>query len=156
MFYNIIKNFSFKAAGHQGYILPLLDYGSITWGATSDANLERLEKLQKRAARIILHADFTSSSSLMFEELGWLSVFVRLRYNKAIMTYKALNNQTPEYISDLLKPMSEVHALRLSSSENGSLFVLQDQNHSCVMAHFLVLYLDCGTLFLKLSNMLNL
>ena len=74
---------------YQGYILPLLDYGSITWGATSDANIERLEKLQKRAARIILHADFTTSSSLMFEELGWLSVFDRLKYNKAIMTYKA-------------------------------------------------------------------
>ena len=116
---------------YQGYILPLLDYGSITWGATSDANLERLEKLQKRAARIILHADFTTSSSLMFEELGWLSVFDRLKYNKAIMTYKALNNQTPEYISDLLKPMSEVHSLNLRSSENGSLFVPRSKSSLC-------------------------
>ena len=39
---------------YQGYILPLLDYGSITWGSTSTANIERLSKLQKRAARIIL------------------------------------------------------------------------------------------------------
>ena len=26
---------------YQGYILPLLDYGSITWGSTSTANIER-------------------------------------------------------------------------------------------------------------------
>ena len=31
---------------YQGYIIPLLDYGSITWGSTSTANIERLSKLQ--------------------------------------------------------------------------------------------------------------
>ena len=54
---------------YQGYILPLLDYGSITWGSTSTANIERLSKLQKRAARIILKADFDTPSVLMFQEL---------------------------------------------------------------------------------------
>ena len=122
---------------YQGYILPLIDYGSITWGSTSSANIARLNKLQKRAARIILHADFTTPSPLMFKELRWLSVSDRLKYNKATMIYKALNNQTPEYISNLLKPMSEVHALNLRSSENGSLFVprshttLYDGSFSC-------------------------
>ena len=31
---------------YQGYILPLIDYGSVTWGATSNGNIERLSKLQ--------------------------------------------------------------------------------------------------------------
>ena len=43
---------------YQAYILPLIDYGSNTWGTTSGPNIERLSKLQKRAARIILKADF--------------------------------------------------------------------------------------------------
>ena len=38
----------------------LYDYSSVSWGATSSANIERLNTLQKRAARIILHADFTT------------------------------------------------------------------------------------------------
>ena len=108
---------------YQGYILPYIDYGSVTRGATSNANIERLSKLQKRAARIILHADFTTPSAFMFKELGWLSVADRLTHNKATLIYKALNNQTPEYISDLLKPMSEAHTRNLRSTENGSLFV---------------------------------
>ena len=108
---------------YQGYILPYIDYGSVTWGATSNANIERLSKLQKRAARIILHADFTTPSAFMFKELGWLSVADRLTHNKATLIYKALNNQTPEYISDLLKPMSEANTRNLRSTENGSLFV---------------------------------
>lgn len=122
---------------YQGYILPLIDYGSVTWGATSVANVERLAKLQKRAARIILHADFNTSSAHMFKELGWLSIADRLKYNKAILTYRALNNLTPEYISKLLKPMSGVHTLNLRSSENGSLYVpkarttLYERSFSC-------------------------
>ena len=41
---------------YQSYIQPLLDYGCNTWGNTTAANIERLSKLQKRAARIILNA----------------------------------------------------------------------------------------------------
>ncbi|MCG8048030.1 MAG: reverse transcriptase domain-containing protein, partial [Candidatus Thiodiazotropha endolucinida] len=51
---------------YQGYIIPLLDYGCVTWGTTSATNIERLEKLQKRAARIILRAEFTTPSAEMF------------------------------------------------------------------------------------------
>ena len=47
----------------------------------------------------------------------------RLLYNKAILTFKALNNLTPEYITNLLKPMSETHSLSLRSSDNGLLSI---------------------------------
>ena len=104
-------------------ILPLIDYGSITWGTTSIANIQRLSKLQKRAARIILKANFDTPFSLMFQELGWLSVENRLKYNKAVITYRALNNLTPDYLSELLTPLSEIHSLNLRSSENGLLHV---------------------------------
>lgn len=108
---------------YQGYILPLLDYGSVVWGATSAGNIERLVKLQKRAARIILKADFDTPSALMFQELGWQSMGSRINYNKAILTYKALNNMVPEYISKLLTPMSQTHTLNLRSNDNGALYV---------------------------------
>ena len=44
--------------------------------------------MQKRTARIILKANFDTPSSLMFQELGWLSVENRLKYNKAVITYR--------------------------------------------------------------------
>ena len=86
----------------QSYIMPLIDYGSVIWGSTSTSNLERLLKLQKRAARIILKADFRTPSADMFSELGWPSIESRLMYNKAVLTYKALNDLTPEYVSNML------------------------------------------------------
>ena len=108
---------------NEGYILPLIDYGSITWGTTSNANIERLSKLQKRAARIILRADFDTPSSLMVRELNLLSIESRLKHNKAVLTYRALNNFTPDYISKLLTPLSEIRSLKLRSSENGILHI---------------------------------
>ena len=60
----------------------------------------------------------------MFEELGWQTILKRLMYNKAVLTFKALNNLTPSYVSNLLKPMSESHALSLRSSNNGLNFCL--------------------------------
>ena len=108
---------------YQGYILPLIDYGSSTWGTTSRSNLERLSKLQKRAARIILNAPYDTASSYMFNALGWPTIEKRHSYNKAVLTYKALNNLTPLYITELLIPMSQTHNRALRSTSNGSLAV---------------------------------
>ena len=121
---------------YQRYILPYIDYGSVTWGSASATNIERISKLQKCAARIILRADYDTPSVDMFSQLGWLSIPDRLKYNKAVLTYRAINNLSPEYITQLLKPVSEIHTLNLSS-ENGSLYVpkarlaLFDGSFSC-------------------------
>ena len=108
---------------YQGYILPFLDYGSITLDSASGANTERHLKLQKCETIIILDADFNEPSTLMLQELGWPPVGSRINYNKAILTYKALNNMTPEYITNLLKPMSQAHSLNLRSAANGALYI---------------------------------
>ena len=60
---------------------------------------------------------------IMFDRLEWLSVPTRLMYNKAVLTYIALNNLAPAYISGLLKPVSETHTRSLRSSKNGLLSV---------------------------------
>ena len=44
-------------------------------------------------------------------------------HNKAVLTYKAMNNLTPSYISDLLTPTALVCNRNLRSSENGSLIL---------------------------------
>ena len=59
----------------------------------------------------------------MFQELGWMSVESRIKYNKAVFTYEAINNMTPDYITQLLTPMSQTHSLNLRSGETGALYV---------------------------------
>ena len=89
---------------YQGYIQPLIDYGSITWGGTSLVNLERVPYFQKPTARKILNADFFTRSKDMFDFLKWMPTHKRLLYNKATLTYKARDGLTPEYITNMLTP----------------------------------------------------
>ena len=91
--------------------------------ATSSTNLDRIMKLQKRAARIILCADFTTPSSDMFQELCWLPIDKRLKYNTVVFTYKALINLTTQYITVILEPISDAHTRTLRSSVCGALAV---------------------------------
>ena len=53
----------------NSYILPLFDYGCVVWSHCSANNLDRLLKFQKRAARIILQAEFNTPSNQMFNFL---------------------------------------------------------------------------------------
>ena len=66
---------------------------------------------------------FQYMSAEMFKELSWLPIVKRLKYNEAVFTYKAMNNLTPQYITDLLKPVAEAHNRTLRSSVNGALAV---------------------------------
>ena len=59
----------------------------------------------------------------MFKQLGWASVASRLQNNKTVLTYKALSDLTPSYISDLLKPSELASKFHLRSSYNGFLTV---------------------------------
>ena len=93
---NVLKVF------YKIYVLPLIVYGSSSWGSTTKLNIERIYKLQKRTARIILEVEYITPSVEMFQRLRWMPVSQRINYNKAVLTYKALNNLTPAYISNLL------------------------------------------------------
>ena len=51
--------------------------------------------------------------------LKWMPIHKRLLYNRAILTYKALNGLAPEYITIMLTPKSQVQDRPLRSSVDG-------------------------------------
>ena len=53
---NFIKQY------YNSYVLPVVDFGAVVWVNTTNANLTRLVKLQKRVARMILEADLMAPS----------------------------------------------------------------------------------------------
>ena len=79
--------------------------------------MNRLLKLQKRAARIILQADFMTPSQLMFKELGWLTFPKRVQYHIGVMVLKSLNGLAPEYLTNLLTKPSQMHCRNLRSND---------------------------------------
>ena len=84
---------------YNSYVLPVFDFGRVVWGYTTNANLTRLVKLPKRAARMILKADFMTPSEQLLKELNWLPFPKRVQYHTCLMVYKSITGQAPEYIS---------------------------------------------------------
>ena len=71
---------------YNSYILPIFDYACLVWGRCTLSNINRLIRLQQRAARIVLKVYFSTPSQIMFNELKWLTFPKRVQY-KCIMMY---------------------------------------------------------------------
>lgn len=108
MFYNV-------------YIVPCFDYCCTIWGkgVHSWGNINKIVKLQKRAARIILQCPYNTSSSELFKNLQWMTFDNRCMYITALMVFKCKNALFPEYMSNLLSFSSnDKYELRSSKRQN--------------------------------------
>ena len=85
---------------YKSYIQPHLDYANIVWGSTSKTNLMQIERLQRRACRIILEYNVENIYQSM-NDLKIMSTTERVFLRKAKFMYKVSNNLTPEYINEM-------------------------------------------------------
>ena len=109
----------------NAYILPIFDYCCTIWGNCNDEGIQRITKLQKRAARFILDAPILTPSKELFVQLNWLSFQDRVSYNKLILTYKILKNKTPEYLKALCIQSSDMNSRNLRSVTNNNLVMIR-------------------------------
>ena len=93
-------------------VLPHLDYGAVVWATANLTSIRVIKQLQKRAARIILGARKYTSSELLLNKLGWLPFEARVDYHRAVLVYKALNNQAPQYICNKFSLQSSSYNTR--------------------------------------------
>ena len=68
-------------------------YCSVTWGNCSKTLLQRILRLQKRAARIILDADYSTPSVLLFSpQLKFIPIFDLIKFRKLLLLLNILIN----------------------------------------------------------------
>ena len=70
----------------------LFIYCSSPWGNCSNYLLSRLLVLQKRAARLLLDADYSQPSVSLFSKLKWLPIFDLIELRKLVLLFTILNN----------------------------------------------------------------
>jgi hypothetical protein len=95
-----------KQLFYNAYIASSYDYGCIIWSQCNKSDVNKITKLQKRTAGIILNKPLKTNSLDMFQNMKWLSFPSRYKYFSGIMVYKAMNELTPAYISNLI-PLSQ-------------------------------------------------
>ena len=100
-----------------------IDYCCEIWGNRLNMHTERITKLQKRAARLILNCNMYTSSKGLFLRLKWLPFKQRVQYFRCLFVYKCINNISSDFYSDVFKPVSEIHQINTRSSSNNNLAV---------------------------------
>ena len=83
------------------------DYGCISWNHCKSAFTNRIIKLQKRAACIILKKPRKTCSKSNFTLLKWVNIKGRRKYFTILMVYKTLHGLAPPYMSNLINYSKE-------------------------------------------------
>ena len=97
-----------------------LDYcNSLLYGLPS-TKLQRLQRVQNTAARVIMKIRKFDHITPTLKCLHWLPVSRRIEYKILTLTFKCLdssNNQAPDYLSDMIVKYNPARSLRSSSKQ---------------------------------------
>ena len=92
----------------HAFVSSRLDYCNSLFLSCSKSVLDRLQKIQNAAARLILRAKRSDSASPMLQQLHWLKIPERIEFKSCLTTYKCLNNLAPSYLSDFCTPLNMI------------------------------------------------
>ena len=99
----------------QAYVTSRLDYCNVLLYGLPDYVIERVQKVQNYAARVIAMVPKREPITPYRADLHWLPIQERIEYKILLYTYKALNNLAPAYVTDLLIPYQPTRHLRSST-----------------------------------------
>ena len=92
---------------YRSLIEPYFRYCCPIWGSTSSKNLQRLQKLQNRNAKIVTDSPHDAHSQPLIKELSWF--LYQPIYTENVKTvYKALHNEAPNCLQELFHRLSDI------------------------------------------------
>ena len=98
-----------EACNHaiRSLVLSRLDYANSLLVNINVTDIERLQRIQNRAARIIFRARKTDCATPLLRDLHWLPVSKRIMFKVALLVYKSMHKLAPQYISDMFSPITQ-------------------------------------------------
>ena len=102
---------------YNSLIQPHFDYCSKVWGSCSKGLSQKLQTLQIHAAHITTFSNYVSNTNQLFCVLNWNKLNHQRDVRNTIMMCKAVNNQTPGYLSSRSTPRLDVLNYNLRNDE---------------------------------------
>jgi hypothetical protein len=87
----------------QAAVISRLDLLNVLLIRLPTKYIDKLQKVQNAAARLIYKLPKRSHVTPLLETLHWLPIQARIEFKLHVLTFKCLNGMAPEYLSELLK-----------------------------------------------------
>ena len=86
---------------YTGLVDPHFHYCCAAWGVCGLAEIQQLQKLQNRAARIITGSNYDAPSKPLIKDLGWKTIKDLIQYELQIIVYKSRNGLASQYLYNM-------------------------------------------------------
>ena len=123
LLYRISKRltFSTKKIIYNTIVLPNLQYCSTIYFTCNQEEIEKMQKIQNRAMRLILNCEYRTHREWMLKTLNWLSIDQMIKFNVLIYIYKMINGLLPKYLGDNLIFTRDAHTRNTRQRTNNEL-----------------------------------
>ena len=108
--------FSALTSLYTSIVEPHFQYCCSVWGCAGTTEINRLQKLQNRAARIVTSSSFDTPSNQLIEKLGWKTINELIDIESKTMVFKSLNELAPPYLRSLFRKNSQSTSYRLRNT----------------------------------------
>ena len=109
-------------------IQPDFDYCISLWGNCSSGSINKIQKLQNRAARIVSNEyNWNISSSELIEQLKWMNIKTRRDYFISLIMFKTVNGFGLNYLLNVLTVTQDYHNYNTRASSNN--FIVLPRPH---------------------------
>ncbi len=86
----------------HAFMTTRLDYCNALLGGCPASSINKLQIVQNAAARVLARSRKYDHITLILQSLHWLPIKFRISYKILLLTYKALNDLAPAYLTNLL------------------------------------------------------
>ncbi len=100
----------------HAFMTSRLDYCNALLGGYSARLINKLQMILNAAARVLIRSRKYDHISPVLSTLHWLSIKHCIDFKILLITYKALNGLSPQYLSELLLHYSPPRPLRSQNS----------------------------------------
>ena len=110
---------------YKTYIQPKLDYGITVWGCTTETNLNRVQRVQNHAARLITgNFDYIHTRGVdLVKSLKLFTIRERRDYFLNILTFKAIHGLVPNYLSNEITMKFDINGYDTRSSDGMDVYL---------------------------------
>ena len=130
----------------HAFVSSHLDYCNALLFALPKYQLDRLQKVQNAAARVIFQIAKFDHITPALIDLHWLPVTFRVQFKLLLFVYKSLHSQSPSYIKDLLSLTPATNCALRSSAKISSV-----RSKSQLLYAWGTGLSSCCTCFMKLA-----